>query len=602
MYTTTPQYDSAIYANAREFKAKLEFEIVDVDAYADAGTLTVTGENAISQKAQTTDLVRNLSGKYATFEEDYWLLDGTFVLPPKTAELASFQTGWWSAAQSQADTTFAASQVYTKNFLASQDMIGITVTFDQETDEYAEDFTIQVYSDAGITLIDSDTVTGNTLSKYIWEANLSSVLQVVITITKWKTAYRFARVTEVDWGIIKEYTDDDLFQLNAIIEVDPLSSKVASDEISFILDNSSQEFNILNPTGIYPFLQKRQKIKPYYGLVINDTTTEWIPLGDFFLTEWNSDQGSLTASFKARDLLDIMAQTKYRKGKVQSRTITNLLTDVFTDFGLSASDYNIDSALDLITVNGNIPVLSYKSAIQIIANAGQAVVYIDRNNIVQVKQLTATASVDTIDFDNAFSIPKIILDKRINTAEIAINEYTSKPASEVVFDGTIYVDGTVDIWIEYKEFPATSLSSVITGEDSINSETYYGNAALINVTKAVAGNITIVTTGTIQERAESIFSKADASIGASEDIISIKLNNPLITTSAIAEDVADWILAEKQERFINDINWRMNPAHEVTDRVIVEDDFSVDKTARIYKNEFRYNGGLSGRTMTKGGS
>ena len=93
MYTTTPQYDSAVYGQTREIKAKLEFEIVDVDAYADTGTLTVTGENALSQKAQTTDLVRNLSGKYATFEEDYWLLDGTFLLPPKTGELASYQTG-----------------------------------------------------------------------------------------------------------------------------------------------------------------------------------------------------------------------------------------------------------------------------------------------------------------------------------------------------------------------------------------------------------------------------------------------------------------------------------------------------------------------------
>ena len=598
MYPTTTQYDNNIYGQTREIKGKIEFEIIDVDAYKDAGTITVTGENALSDKSQTQDLIRNLSAKYATFEEDKWVLDGSFVLPPKPSELSSYQVGWWSNEQSQADKTFSTSQVYTRNFNNSQDMIGVTVIFDQESDEYAEDFTIQVY-DGTPTLIDSISVTGNTLSKYIWDNNLSSVRQVVITITKWANAYRWARITEVDWGIIQEYTDDEIIRLDVLKEVDTISNTIAPDETSFILDNQDQEFNILNPTGIYPFLQKRQKIIPYYGLVNNPTTVEWIPMGIFYLTRWNSDQGSLTASFIARDFLDLLNQQKYRKGKVQTRTAYDLAEDILSDFGLETATYNIDSALSSITLTGNIPVLTHKQALQIVANASQSVVYVDRVGVIQIKQLTTTASVDNIDFDNVYEVPKIELAKRVNTVEVAVNEYNSKPSSEEIYKGIVSVNGTQDVWIEYKEFPATSISSVITGASSVNSETYYGNAGVINVT--ATGNVTITTTGTVQERAESIYTKVASDKDADEDTISVKVNNPLIATTSIAEDVADWVLADKQDRFVNKPNWRMNPAHEIGDRVIVEDDFSEDKISRITKNQYRYDGALSGTTWTKGG-
>ena len=57
MYPTTTEYDNAIYANTIEFKGKIEFELIDIDAYKDAGTIVVTSENSISKKDETNDLV-----------------------------------------------------------------------------------------------------------------------------------------------------------------------------------------------------------------------------------------------------------------------------------------------------------------------------------------------------------------------------------------------------------------------------------------------------------------------------------------------------------------------------------------------------------------
>ena len=600
MYTTSANYDSKIYATSRQFKGKLEFELVDVDTAPDA-TSTVTSENVFSRKVEMTNLTRDLSGKYATFENDYWLLDGSFSLPPELTD-TEFEAGMWSNAISDASGVFGTPQVITIDFLTSHDAVGITITFDKQTGECGKDFTIQAY-DGVAALIDSVTVTNNTLSQYIWKSNLENFEQIVITITKTSNPYRRVRITEVTFGVVKEYTDNELIRMDILKEMDFVSNNIPADEVSFTLDNSTQEFNILNPTGIYSFLQKRQRVKPYYGLVTSDLEIEYIPMGYFYLTEWKNNQGALTATFRARDLLDIMEQSFYRKGKQQSRTLYDLVEDVLIDFGLTAADYDIDSTLSSITVNGNIPILSYKEAIQLIANAGECVVYSNRQGVIVIEKLTGSTSLDTIDFDDVYDVPEIKLGKFYNTVNIKVAEYTAKASPEVVYQGTITINGTSDVWIEYKEFPAQTLSSVITGATSVNSETYYGNAALLNIT--AAGNVTITTTGTVLEKSESTYIKSLTpsviTVDHEDDPVIIKLSNSLITDTTRAESVATWLLTEKNKRFTNEINWRQNPAHDLADIVTVEDEFSEDKISRITKLDYKYQGYLSGKTYTQGG-
>jgi hypothetical protein len=149
-----------------------------------------------------------------------------------------------------------------------------------------------------------------------------------------------------------------------------------------------------------------------------------------------------------------------------------------------------------------------------------AVVYCDRNGILQVKQLTTTASADTINYDNVYQAPQITLDKLINTVNV-----------------------------------------------KYGSTTY----TLVDVDKPV-----------------------------DEQTLAVTVDNPLIDTLAHAQNVAAWLLAEYKKRFIYQINWRMNPALEIADIVIVEDDFSEDKTMRLTKNEFQYSGYLSGKTNGRG--
>lgn len=438
MITVSNLFQTAIGATSRQTKALIEFEIIDIDANTDA-TATVTSEEDFSKKNQLYNQVRILSGKYATFETDYWLLDGSFGLPPKSVE-SGYEVGWWSDSLSGAGGTFSVAQDITTQFTQNQSSIGITVTFDILTGEYAKDFIITVY-DASNNVLHTATVTNNTNTAYVLEQNLTNYRKVKISISKWCKADRRARITEIDFGIIKQYDNDKIINMNILEELDTTSNEVTSNEIKFTLDNQTKVFNILNPTGIYPYLQRKQKVKPYLGMVISGSLVEYVNMGVFYLNEWKSDEGSLTATFTARDILDTLSDDKYPQTAFTSKTLKYIIDAIMTDAGITA--YNVDSALNSITVTGTLPESTHREALQTVAIAGQAVMYCDRNGTLQIKQLTTPSSVALLDYDNVYSAPQITLDKLINTVNVkyGANTYTltdpAKPSSEPVLAVTV---------------------------------------------------------------------------------------------------------------------------------------------------------------------
>jgi hypothetical protein len=589
MLPVTSQYASAVYAASRRTAAKVIFQIVDITAAADA-TPTVTGEAGISKKEQMIDYVTDLSAKYATYEDDYWILDGSFVLPPKVTE-TDYQVGWWSAALSGADGSFSTPQVITIQFTQDHSSYGITIVFDTLTNEYATNFDVSFYNSADEVMNPSMSFV-NDAPTVVEPMPFENYRKIVIVINKWVKPYRRARVTEVGFGIIQSYDGTDIINVNVLEEIDPLSNQVSSDEVKFVLNNKDKAFNILNPDGIYPYLQRRQKIEPLIGIQRPDTSFEYVPMGTFYLTEWRSDQGALTASFIGRDILDVISENLYRKGVYQSRTLYNLALDVLADAGIT--DYSVDAALQSITAVGCVPIASHREILQLIANAGMAVVYSDRHGTLTIKQLSLTPLAETIALHDMFASPQIKLDKLVNVVEVNVNKYNAQAAPSEVYKGTIAINGTVDVWIEYSKGPCQSVSSVVTG-GTVNSETYYGNAALLNIT--AAGNVTITSTGTILDTASTIYRLADPAAPAGELSLSVKVNNPLITDNVMADNVADWILAEYQKRFLYEVNWRGNPALECGDIVTVEDDFSENKTAMITKQNFNFAGYLESRPI-----
>lgn len=544
MIKISKQLKEAVYnQNKRKTTAKVSFEILDNEAYGD-NTTTVTSEAPISRTDQLTNKKRYMSHKYATFERDYFKLDGSFRIPPKAGE-GNYELSWWSGDICNNEGTFNPYQILEFDFTEEHNSMGLTITFDTVNNEYASDFDIEVYSIDDIP-IHLEQVTDNKNSSYALVKGLDAYKKIKIIIKKWSKPYRRAKIAEVDFGVLHEYEDDKLIKVNIIEQMNIISDTIPSNEIKFTIDNSSKEFNILNPLGFYRFLKERQEVKASIGVEISEDEFEYIPMGKFYLIDWQSDEGALTTTFTARDVFELLEQKEYTS--ISDTSLYDLAENVLIQSNVE--NYHIDEELKKISTSGFKEKLNSRKALQYIGIAGRAAIYQDRQGVLQIKQFKTLDEKDT--------------------------QYIYFAGPDM-FTGMIYP--LVDEGYDMK---------------NITFDNVY-NEPQIKLDKLLYSLIMVIYDKSEEKQEITFFNEGV------KDGLSFKIDNPLINTIELAEDVAKWIISEYDLRALYNINWRQNPALECGDIVLVEDSFDAKKQSRIIKQEFEYQGYLSGKTETKGG-
>lgn len=521
MYNASQSFKTGIYATSRMNKGRVTFGVSDVTARQDVQGITVTSESALSLKSQLTNETRTSKYKLATMEQDRFKLDGSWSFADDVLE-NNPEIGWVSEEICDANGVFATPQEVTINFAGDHSSIGLTISFDPTTGDYATEFTIIAY-DQNDTVLASYPYFDNTETQVAAQGQLTNYRKVGVVITKWSTPNRRARVSEVDFGIVKVYTGETgLVSMALTEEMDMTSGELPSPEFKFTVDNSSREFNILNPQGFYKSLQQKQQVIGEIGLANDDGSVEWVPVGNYLLQEWQSDEGSLTSTFYARTKLDVMAGISYENLTATTKTLYQFAVDIFALCGVT--EYSIDTALQSINTNCLVKKTNCKSVLQMIAIAGCANVYVTRENVITVKVMpTLSTAVDTISMDDQYVEPRINLDKV--TKQVDVSYFTDLNTTAI----------------------ASAVDSAVEIGDTLQMD-----------------------------------------------------GNTLINTSARASTVANWILAQKQNRAIYNINWRGNQAHEQGDVVAIGNSYGTDMNAYITKTELKYEGYVQATTEARG--
>ena len=128
------------YADERRIKLEASFELIDVDASVLATSRASTGA-FFSVLSQTHDKIPYMSKKLATVEPDEWKLDGSYSLVKENKD--NDEVGYWSQYIGDEDGNTYARVVY--NFETPQTSRGVTVVFDDRTDNFAVDFKVFNY-------------------------------------------------------------------------------------------------------------------------------------------------------------------------------------------------------------------------------------------------------------------------------------------------------------------------------------------------------------------------------------------------------------------------------------------------------------------------
>lgn len=426
MYNVTQDFKNAIYSTPRSVRGRVTFDISPTDLESDTCTVTTSSAFFISKATtQLNDNVRTQSYKFVTYENDRTLLDGSFVFADDNNSNWG-QVGWISANQSNGSNVI--NETVTLTYGAAHTSAGVTVTFDALTGEYATDFTVTIY-DASNNVLLTQSITGNTLVQRKIISAIVGFKKITINITKWSVPYRYARIAEIDAGVVLVYTDDNLMRLSLSEEVDPIAANMVIPEFEFTIDNSTKEFDILNPSGIYTSLQQRQRMYAELGLDLTGRT-EWVPVGYFYLSEWRNDPGSLTTTFRGRSKLDLLDLTNYSNATPKwAYSFYSLAESILTTAGIT--NFVIDSNLYSVETNALLENMTCREALQMLAIATCSVIRVTRDDVLRIETFRASTAVDTLTLDEFIEEPRIDQGKAVQS--VSVSYFTSlSPAAGTI--------------------------------------------------------------------------------------------------------------------------------------------------------------------------
>lgn len=571
---------------------EITFSLTDPDAYED-GSASDNGAVQFSKTSQIVNEVDKSIVPYATLEQNLWVLDGSKTVLP-TSNYGD--CGYIGNVLSNAMGVFSNAPVVTINFSKVHDNLipGVTIDWGTAYGEFATDFTVTAYN--GNTVVATQRVSDNTSVKTLVMLDIINYNRITITIHKWCLPYRRARIAELFIGAEKIYTKSDLFSFSHTQEVDPISSSLPKSTISFSIDNTHNVYNPNNNEGMSKYLVERQELKARYGYKIGNDV-EWIDCGTYYMSEWDAKQNGNSANFTARDLLEFMTDV-YDEGVYapDGKSLYDLALEVLTFANLPLTDdgsvrWVIDESLKNIYTTAPLPLDTVANCLQLIANAGECVMYQDRRGVLHLERYTPTVSDYTIDQNNSYSKPETSLSKPCKQIVVPVYSYESDEEDAMWFyKGFVEVKGTADVLINFSqpaEFASVSIDtkkSEVTG--TINSKEIFAHCCKLNIT--ANGKIYLKVGGE-----PLVTSSSDTIISVSATGDEMRVDNPLITDEARAIAVGEWVKNYLSNRQTISYSWRSDPRLDGLDVIKSKDTFTNNDVI-MTKVSYSYNGAFRG--------
>jgi hypothetical protein len=323
---------------------------------------------------------------YATFEPDFWLLDGNYKFMADGASV-----GYISSDMSESDGAFNNPPTLTITFGNVYSTSGLKLYFMESTGDYADSVTIAFYNSSNV-LIRQDTYTP-TNTVFSTNQAVANFKKIEIYFNSTNNPFRYARLRGIDFDSLTRFTGTDVKAATLLEEINPLSLELPINTLELTLFSAGGNFSIVAPAGVYANLQYKDPLDAYEE--VNGVS---VYLGRFYLDQWESKTEN-EAVFHASDAIRLLDKTDFFVGYLYSMpTSDDVIDRIFTAVGL---DYDLDASLvgiDIGTTFTNVfPLTSCRDALQNILFAIGGYATCSRSNIVQIKPFELASSLITFD-------------------------------------------------------------------------------------------------------------------------------------------------------------------------------------------------------------
>lgn len=577
-----------------------------------------------------------LAAKYATTEVNGWPLDGScMVLPQSGAE-----TGYWPRRLTGEDGLFETPITITFTLPKLVHTLGWTFHFDEMTRIYAPEVRAVCY-DAEDNVVDDYTglLTDDLLPENGWRLtrSVTQYKKVAFTFYGLNEPFRFMRLVEVDFGLSRTFTKDTIgavrIQHELAVDGDALPAK----KLSFTFDNSDKEFNVLNPIDVYQYWRNGQSVSA--NLKIGD---EIINMGSYFISRAEIGENYLTAKVTAYDQVNQLgSQSFYPASLADSETVTlqAAVEKVLEGYGLTANYNGLENEPVSLRIKDT---HTKRAVLHYLAQAVMASVWIDRDDVVQIKRLAVKETPDAVlTADALYDWSGVSVAEEVTGVTLTVERDLDEGAPAESYTAGIF-RFTSDfmesgVWgYTKKGVNANRLRSKATIPVKQGMIVTYTNPTLevyfgVGVTQNSSSSTGFVTSGWISPGGSGTYtipkdgfltfnvakSGRSTPIAVSDYDCTVTLTVPGYTETGAEDEtarsysnpcvapgygwpVANWLLQMANLAKIYAVKNRCDPAIELGDTYQIADVFGNDDSAIVTGLDVTYNGTLSAVTEARG--
>lgn len=400
----------------------------------------------------------------------------------------------------------------------------------------------------------------------------------------------------IKWSLLEETKSD----LGA-------QGRVSSNTLKLTLANYDRALTPTNSSGsYYGKLLPNVKIELEIGLLVG-AAYEWLPLGTFWSGDWLAPESSIEATVDCYDRLYALGKLDVPVASVQrATTVATMLTLLFTLLDLDSAEYSVDASLTQPITIGWLGDGSVAQCLQMLAEAGNACVYMDRSNVIQARSL-ARVDASSLTVTDTSQLLDVQFPQRYKDihSQVTVSVYSPADSS----DGQIgsmsrTVPGASELALSRQRWsssPVSRLQYIAIEDDAsaaaleIHDLIYSSHAYSCTLVNPNSYSVTpaIKAVGRAASQPKSDQEQEDAVLKALIGDKKITIDNPMIQDKNSAITYGSYLLARVSDGYPTvSARMRGNPAIELCDTITLSWDSNT--VAMVpHRIQMDFDGGLT---------
>lgn len=523
---------------------------------------------------------------YASLEQDYFLLDGSFILPNDPDEYKNENTGYISQNIANYYLNDVGINYLRISNINNTNVKNMTIYYKDNIPKYVKLKIVTMNNDIYEQEINNN-YSENVSFEFPVVSNISYI-NVYQDIFQYEN--RRIRIPKIEFGLTSIYKDNDLISFTTNEEIRLFVEETPINDCSVIINDKDYKFDLINPDGIVGKLNSNVKIVPNIGVVTNENGIEYVKMGDYYFDSYKREQNN-QITIEGKNIMNkLVSESLIIK---QSGFFTAALNkDKFINFlSINYPDYNFKIQIDNWSNIHSFAFYTDKLIEVLIPSAlrQNAILYADRSSNIIMKRFDSTCK-SSLTYNEMKSKPVFEQVDKINTVEFKKKIRNTRSASTTIsvshvlqnsIDYVVVLSENINtLGVNISQSGASSVSIVDTG--------YY--ILMLKIVGTVGNTVSItITSNQDATFADQYITYTNAKNGETKKVFSISERTLISFTPT---NLVNHILNNAYQ-YKSNISFIGDPSIEAGDVISVETDYG-NKNVFIQKISLTFNGSLSG--------